>query len=79
MISKTEFELLETIVEFKKDNYFSPTIRELTKLLGIHSIEYTKKYLGSLVKKGYLEELSSKSRDLSITYEGRKLLNSKMN
>ncbi|MTI70117.1 MAG: hypothetical protein FH751_07700 [Firmicutes bacterium] len=78
MINNKKFELLETILEFINDNYFSPTTTELTNILDIETEEKTSELLKELENLGLIEKKHSKSRNLALTYKGRKLLSNNM-
>ena len=49
-----ERELLEYIINFKKVNGFSPTIREIAKGINTKSTEHVRQMIASLSDKGYL-------------------------
>lgn len=59
-------EILDFISEFRKENGYPPTLREIGKSFGISSTFGVKRHLEALVKKGYLNIESNASRGISL-------------
>jgi repressor LexA len=59
-------EILKFIHEFKEENGYPPTLREIGKKFGITSTFGVKRHLDALVKKGYLHIESNASRGISF-------------
>jgi repressor LexA len=58
--------ILEFIKQFKEENGYPPTLREIGKNFGISSTFGVKRHLDALVKKGYLKIESNASRGISF-------------
>lgn len=59
-------EILRFIHDFKEENGYPPTLREIGKKFGISSTFGVKRHLDALVKKGYLHIESNASRGISF-------------
>ncbi len=59
-------EILDFISDFRKENGYPPTLREIGKQFGISSTFGVKRHLEALVKKGYLNIESNASRGISL-------------
>ncbi len=62
-------EILNFIHEFRDDNGYPPTLREIGRRFSISSTFGVKRHLDALVKKGYLNIESNASRGISIVKE----------
>lgn len=59
-------EILSFILQFREENGYPPTLREIGRKFGISSTFGVKRHLDALVKKGYLNIESNASRGISI-------------
>lgn len=59
-----EQEILDYIVAYRKNNGLSPSIREISKGVGLHSTSSIQKYIRNLTKQGYLQQTKGKMRSL---------------
>ncbi len=59
-------EILTFIKQFREENGYPPTLREIGKKFGISSTFGVKRHLDALVKKGYLNIESNASRGISF-------------
>jgi len=59
-------EILSFINQFREENGYPPTLREIGKKFGISSTFGVKRHLDALVKKGYLNIESNASRGISF-------------
>jgi repressor LexA len=62
-------EILSFILQFRDENGYPPTLREIGRKFGISSTFGVKRHLDALVKKGYLNIESNASRGISIIKE----------
>jgi repressor LexA len=62
-------EILSFIHQFRDENGYPPTLREIGKRFGISSTFGVKRHLDALVKKGYLNIESNASRGISIVHD----------
>lgn len=60
-------EILTFIKQFREENGYPPTLREIGKRFGISSTFGVKRHLEALVKKGYLNIESNASRGISFS------------
>jgi repressor LexA len=65
-ITERQQEILTFIQQYKDENGFPPTLREIGKQFGISSTFGVKRHLDALVKKGYLNIESNSSRAISF-------------
>lgn len=68
MLTVKQKQVLEAIDYFKKNNYISPTYREIANLLNCDVSTVFKKVL-LLEKKGYIKTINGKSRTIVIVKE----------
>ena len=68
MLTVKQKQVLEAIDYFKKNNYISPTYREIASLLNCDVSTVFKKVL-LLEKKGYIKTINGKSRTIVIVKE----------
>ena len=59
-------EILTFIHQFRDENGYPPTLREIGKKFGISSTFGVKRHLDALVKKGYLNIESNASRGIQF-------------
>lgn len=62
-------EILDFIVHCIKDEYYTPTVRELADRFGIKSTNGVRNHLDALERKGYLTRKSGSSRGIELTEE----------
>lgn len=67
MMTKRQREIYEYIKTFISEHRYSPTIREITKGLGLKSSSTVHGHLESMRKKGYITYIDSFPRTLQIT------------
>lgn len=67
MLNDKEIKIYETIKSFIKDNGYSPSIRDLCKILNIKSTKTVYNYLVKLKGKKIIDFPKSQKRSLSIT------------
>lgn len=65
-MTKREQEVLAFIVEYRKANDLSPSVREIGEGVGLHSTSSVQKYIQSLTEKGYLYQTKGKMRTLRL-------------
>lgn len=65
-LTERQNEILSFIHQFRDENGYPPTLREIGKRFGISSTFGVKRHLDALVKKGYLNIESNASRGISI-------------
>jgi repressor LexA len=68
-------EILTFIKQFREENGYPPTLREIGKKFGISSTFGVKRHLDALVKKGYLNVESNASRGISLQKDAESGLN----
>jgi repressor LexA len=68
-LTERQQEILSFILEFRDENGYPPTLREIGRKFGISSTFGVKRHLDALVKKGYLNIESNASRGISIIKE----------
>lgn len=61
-------ELIKEIEKYILENGISPTVKELTELLGVKSTSTTKKYLDQLEEAGRIKKIANKARTIKIIY-----------
>jgi repressor LexA len=64
-LTERQKEILSFISQFREENGYPPTLREIGKMFGIASTFGVKRHLDALVKKGYLKIESNASRGIS--------------
>ncbi|MDO4713018.1 MAG: hypothetical protein Q4B05_03915 [Candidatus Saccharibacteria bacterium] len=67
MLTKKQKILLDTIGAFIKEHGYSPTLRELMRLLRYQSVSTVAKHIDNLVAAGYLYKQEGAVRSLSLT------------
>ena len=75
MLTEKEKKFYETIYKFINDNGYSPTIRELCKLLNYKSTKTIYNYLKVLKNKNYINYQKKKKRSIVINKEINKRAN----
>ena len=65
-LTERQQEILSFIHQFRDENGYPPTLREIGRKFGISSTFGVKRHLDALVKKGYLNIESNASRGISI-------------
>jgi len=65
-LTERQEEILVFIKQFREENGYPPTLREIGKKFGISSTFGVKRHLDALVKKGYLNIESNASRGISF-------------
>jgi repressor LexA len=68
-LTERQQEILSFIHQFRDENGYPPTLREIGKKFGISSTFGVKRHLDALVKKGYLNIESNASRGISIIHD----------
>jgi repressor LexA len=68
-LTERQQEILNFIHEFRDENGYPPTLREIGRRFSISSTFGVKRHLDALVKKGYLNIESNASRGISIIKE----------
>lgn len=68
-MTQTEIKVLRTLINFIKTNGFSPTIRELGKLVELKSSSTGHSYIKKLEVQGYITTIEFKSRTIKINEE----------
>lgn len=68
MLDDNTLRLYEVIHNFIEQNGFSPSIREICKLMGISSISTVLNYLESLEEGGYIKRKAKTSRSITLTH-----------
>ena len=66
-LTERQEEILTFIKQFREENGYPPTLREIGKKFGISSTFGVKRHLDALVKKGYLNIESNASRGISFS------------
>lgn len=64
-----QYDVLEKIVEYKRENGISPSIRELMQLTGVTSTSVMKYYLDRLEEEGLISRLPHFSRSIMVKGE----------
>ncbi len=77
-LTERQNEILTYITQFREENGFPPTLREIGKKFSISSTFGVKRHLDALVKKGYLTIESNASRGISFRKEDANDTNSKL-
>ncbi|HKI77199.1 MAG TPA: transcriptional repressor LexA [Ignavibacteriaceae bacterium] len=67
-LTERQEEILTFIEQFREENGFPPTLREIGKKFQISSTFGVKRHLDALVKKGFLNIESNASRGISFTH-----------
>ena len=66
MITNKQKQVLKAINDFIISNKYSPTVRELARILNLKSTSSVQRYLDKLQAKGYIEKNENMSRTLHI-------------
>ncbi len=69
ILTDRQRDILSFIEQFRNENGFPPTLREIGKKFGISSTFGVKRHLDALVKKGYISVESNASRGISFAQE----------
>lgn len=75
MITKRQVEILKAIDTYIKEKGYSPTIREICKMVNLKSSSSVYEHLNNLEKLGCIKREESKPRALALTEDGKRLLN----
>ncbi|GFN35401.1 LexA family protein [Tepidimicrobium xylanilyticum] len=71
MLNKKESKLFDAIVKYIDENGYSPSIRELSEIVGFKSTSTVHRYLSKLEEKGYIERKENSSRALKVIKNNR--------
>jgi len=69
-LSERQTEILAEIIKFKKENGFSPTVRELCKLVGLKSTSSMAAQLSNLRDSGHITWIESMPRTITVVEKG---------
>ncbi len=69
-LTERQNEILNFIHQFREENGYPPTLREIGKRFGISSTFGVKRHLEALVKKGFLSIESNASRGINLLHFG---------
>lgn len=69
-LSERQKEILAEIIKFKKENGFSPTVRELCKLAGLKSTSSMVAQLSNLRDSGHITWIESMPRTITVVGKG---------
>ncbi|HXH27117.1 MAG TPA: helix-turn-helix domain-containing protein [Candidatus Acidoferrum sp.] len=66
--TKKQHELLEFIEAFANRNGYSPSYREIMRLLGYKSVSTVAKHIDNLVSRGHLRKRNNSARSLEVVH-----------
>jgi repressor LexA len=69
-LSERQKEILAEIIKFKKEYGFSPTVRELCKLVGLKSTSSMAAQLSNLRNSGHITWIESMPRTITVVEKG---------
>ena len=69
-LSERQTEILAEIIRFKKEYGFSPTVRELCKLVGLKSTSSMAAQLSNLRDSGHITWIESMPRTITVVEKG---------
>lgn len=69
-LSERQKEILAEIIKFKKENGFSPTVRELCKLAGLKSTSSMAAQLSNPRDSGHITWIESMPRTITVMEKG---------
>lgn len=69
-LSERQTEILAEIIKFKKEYGFSPTVRELCKLVGLKSTLSMAAQLSNLRDSGHITWIESMPRTITVVEKG---------
>jgi repressor LexA len=69
-LSERQKEILAEIIKFKKEYGFSPTVRELFKLVGLKSTSSMAAQLSNLRDSGHITWIESMPRTITVVEKG---------
>jgi repressor LexA len=69
-LSERQKEILAEIIKFKKEYGFSPTVRELCKLVGLKSTSSMAAQLSNLRDSGHITWIESMPRTITVVEKG---------
>ena len=69
-LSERQKEILAEIIKFKKEYGFSPTVRELCKLVGLKSTSSMAAQLSNLRDSGHITWIESMPRTITVVKKG---------
>jgi len=67
--TRRQREVLRAIRDHLRANGYPPTVRELSRMLGLRSTATTQQHLVALARKGYLEHDPVKARALRVVWQ----------
>lgn len=73
MLTERESQVLDTIVNYIKENGYAPSVREICQLIGLRPPSTVHKYLKGLELKGFIERKENFPRALTVINEDNKL------
>ena len=65
-MTEREKETLQFIIEFKKTNGFSPTVREIASGINTHSTDHVRIMLANLSEQGYITMRPNSPRTIVV-------------
>ncbi|SHH76043.1 repressor LexA [Caloranaerobacter azorensis DSM 13643] len=74
MITKRQVEILKAIDTYIKEKGYSPTIREICKMVNLKSSSTVYEHLRKLEKAGYIKRKESSPRAMTLTEDVLKVL-----
>lgn len=66
MLNEKESKLFDAIVKYIDENGYSPSVRELSEIVGFKSTSTVHRYLSKLEEKGYIERKENCPRALKV-------------
>jgi repressor LexA len=66
LLTEKQMKVLNLIIDYIKENNYSPTVRELADLNGNKSSATMQEYLKKLEKQGYISNKSSSPRTIKV-------------
>jgi repressor LexA len=74
-LSARQQSILDAIIEFQKENGYSPTLRELGDIVGLASVASVKYQVGELERSGYVTNNPNLSRSITVVSERERFEN----
>ena len=68
-LTKRQQEIFDFIKRYSAKHGYPPTVRELSRMLGLRSTATTQQHLQALARKGYLEHDPVKARALRVVWK----------
>ena len=69
MLNEKESKLFDAIVKYIDENGYSPSVRELSEIVGFKSTSTVHRYLSKLEEKGYIERRENSPRALRVVQD----------